>query len=79
MKEAVSIIYRGTTSGSPARRLMVDIHLAYGTTKWLAPTCEAGFVLDVAQSFYAKFDQYSAEHSISEMRSITLQASEYIS
>lgn len=36
MKEAVSIIYRGTTAGSPARRLMVNIHLAYGTTKWLA-------------------------------------------
>lgn len=79
MKEAVKTIYRGTTAGSPARRLMVNIHLAYGTTKWLAPTCEAGFVLDVAQSFYAKFDQYSAQHSIAQMRSITLQASEYIS
>lgn len=79
MKEAVSIIYRGTTAGSPARRLMVDIHLAYGTTKWLASTCEAGFVLDVAQGFYAKFDQCSTQHSISQMRSITLQASDYIS
>ena len=58
MRETVSIIYRGTTAGSPARRLMVNIHLAYGTTKWLDWTCKAGFVLDVAQSFYAKFDQY---------------------
>ena len=57
MRETVSIIYRGTTAGSPARRLMVNIHLAYGTTKWLDSTCEAGFGLDVAQSFYAKFDQ----------------------
>jgi hypothetical protein len=42
MRETVSIIYRGTTAGSPARRLMVDIHLAYGTTKWLDSACEAG-------------------------------------
>ena len=35
MRENVSIIYRGTTAGSPTRRLKVNIHLAYGTTKWL--------------------------------------------
>jgi hypothetical protein len=79
MKEAVSIIYRGTTAGSPARRLTVDIHLAYGTTKWLDSTCEASFVLDVAQRFYAKFDQHSTSNTIGQLRSVTLQATEYIS
>ena len=79
MRETVSIIYRGTTARSPTRRLKVNIHLAYETTKWFDSTCEAGFVLDVAQSFYAKFDQYSAKDTISQMRSVTLNASEYIS
>jgi hypothetical protein len=79
MKEAVNIIYRGTTAGSPARRLMADIDLAYGTIKWLDSTCEAGFVLDVAQRVYAKFDEFSLGNTIGQLRSVTLQATEYIS
>jgi hypothetical protein len=34
-KEAVNIIYCGTTAGSPARRLMVDIRLVHGVTEVL--------------------------------------------
>jgi hypothetical protein len=39
-KEAANIIYRGTTAGSPASLLMVDIHQTSGTMDWLDSTCE---------------------------------------
>lgn len=77
--EAVNIIYRGTTAKSPARRLMVDFHIAYGTTKCFVATCEAGFVLDVAQKLYAKFDEYTGGNNIATLRSVKLEASEYLS
>lgn len=78
-REAVNIIYRGTTAASPARRLMVDLHVAYGTTKWFDSTCEAGFVLDVAQRIYAKMESCGSHSDISTLRSSTLVASEYMS
>lgn len=31
----VDVIYRGTCSGPPARKLMVDTHIAYGCTDWV--------------------------------------------
>jgi hypothetical protein len=77
--EAVNIIYRGTTAKSLARRLMVDFHIAYGTTKCFDSTCDPGFVLDVTQKFYAKFDEYAGGNAISTLRSVKLDASEYLS
>lgn len=50
-KDAANIIYRGTTAESPARRLMTDIQLSFGTTSSLDITCDAAFVLDVARAF----------------------------
>jgi hypothetical protein len=75
-KEAVNIIYNGTSAGSPARRLMVNIHVSYGNTKWFNSTCDAVFVLDVTQSLYAKFE---GKTYISEVRPDTLNASDYLS
>jgi hypothetical protein len=66
-KETVKTIYRGTPARSPARRLMVDCHVALGTGGFFDSTCEAEFVLDVVQSMYHKMiasttskDRYSA-------------------
>ncbi|KAM0709959.1 hypothetical protein Q7P35_002321 [Cladosporium inversicolor] len=76
MKEAVNIIYHGTTAGSPARRLMVDIRVSHATTKWSDSTYEAAFVLDVTQNLYAKFDKHNF---VSNFRDDTLKASDYLS
>ena len=74
--EAVNIIYRGTTAASPARRLMVNFHVAYGITKSFDPTCEAGFVLDVVQHLYNRMPSCS---SVSTLRESQLDASDYLS
>lgn len=52
--DATNTIYRGTTAESPARRLMTDIQLAFGTTLSLDAASDAAFVLDVARAFSFK-------------------------
>jgi hypothetical protein len=59
IKEPANIIYRGTTAGSPARRLVVDLFLAYGEDFQLDTTCEADFLLDVARAFCAQAALYA--------------------
>jgi hypothetical protein len=62
--ESANIIYRGTTAGSPARRLMVDIHLVHGTSEWLDSTYEPDLLLDIAQGFYRIFERNKSSSSI---------------
>lgn len=52
--EVVNIIYRGTPEGSPARRLLVDLHANMGTKEWMDHNLEAGFAIDVAKALYTK-------------------------
>lgn len=73
-KEAVNIIYRGTTAVSPARRLMTDIELSFGTIHSLEITCEAAFVLDVARAFCARSQ---IGHKPDSFRNRTLNAGAY--
>ena len=35
-KESVDAVYKGTPIGSPARRLMVDLHVRHGAQEWIA-------------------------------------------
>lgn len=52
---AISEIYKGTTDGSPARRLMVDLYLAYAQPGALANTDNnPAFVRDVAHALLEK-------------------------
>lgn len=53
-REAINIIYRGTPEGSHARRLMANIHVAYGSNEMLDLSCKPAFVLDVARAFHTK-------------------------
>lgn len=53
-REAINIIYSGTPEGSHARRLMANIHVAYGSNEMLDLSCEPAFVLDVARAFHIK-------------------------
>lgn len=75
-KEPANIIYRGTTAGSPARLLMVDVHQTSGTTEWLDSTCEPDLLLDVAERFYKVFEDYPKSNHI---RVLELELSDYLS
>jgi hypothetical protein len=52
IQEEVNIIYRGTPENSPARRLMIDIHLADGNKNWICEKLEPAFLVDLAKAFY---------------------------
>ena len=52
--EDVNIVYRGTSQGSPGRRLMVDLHVVMGAKEWMDDELEVEFVTDVAKSLYEK-------------------------
>lgn len=53
---------------------MVDIQLTYGTEDWLDASCDAGFLLDVAQKFCTKA-QTNVKPNYFRKRS--LQAADY--
>jgi hypothetical protein len=59
INEPVNIIYGGTTAASPARQLMVDIYLRFGSKDWLDDTYDAAFLLDAAQAFCSKAETNS--------------------
>lgn len=54
MGHSVKIIYLGTPEGSPARRLMVDLHLKSGHEGWISLKCEPAFMVDLLKAFYEK-------------------------
>lgn len=51
-QEEVNIIYRGTPANSPARRLMVDVHIRNGQEDWICDDLEPSFLVDLAKAFY---------------------------
>lgn len=55
--QAVSIISQGTTSTSPARRLLVDWCLAFGHQAQYNMLHEKEFLLDLAVSFCTKVEK----------------------
>jgi hypothetical protein len=50
--DEVNIIYRGTPENSPARRLMIDLHLSRGHKGWIREKLEPAFLVDLAKAFY---------------------------
>ena len=51
--KAVDIIYQGTSSGSPARKLMVAIHTRHGSNEWFEQEVNNHeFLIDLGKSFY---------------------------
>jgi hypothetical protein len=75
-QEAANIIYRGTTTGSPARRLMVDIFQTFGERDWLDSACEPDLLLDVAQRFYEVFEKNPKQNFV---RFLDLEEGRYLS
>jgi hypothetical protein len=58
---------------------MVDLHIVHGTNKWFDSTCEAGFALGVLRSMHAQFEKFSSGNTIGQIRSVSLDPSEYLS
>jgi len=52
--EDIDIIYRGTSEGDPARRLVVDMLAENASGYWLTPECNQTFVLDLARELLNK-------------------------
>lgn len=53
--ESVDIVYQGTPAGSPARKLMVDLHIEDGRASWLdLGANNHEFVTDLAKGFYER-------------------------
>lgn len=73
--EAISLIYDGTTAGSPARRLVVDYHVARGYESWLGSHCHPTFLLDLAKALQNKIITGA---SSSSFRSVALAADDYL-
>ena len=56
-KTTVDTVYASTPEGSPARKLMVDIHVLYGQVKWLGSRKQPNnpdFLLDLACALLKK-------------------------
>lgn len=66
--ESVNIIYEGTTSGSLARKLVVDMHAAYGKNHWLGKSgLNTDFLIDLTNRF---FDTRDRELVIEEFENV---------
>jgi hypothetical protein len=52
--KSVAIIYGGTPDGSPARRLLVDLHVACGESYWMSFTKTKDFQRDVVYDIQDK-------------------------
>lgn len=74
-REVINIIYRGTSEGSHARRLMANIHVAYGSNEMLDLRCEPAFVLDVARAFHTKTEGFAKS---ANLRSHGLRERDYV-
>jgi hypothetical protein len=72
--EVISTIYQGTTSTSPARRLLVDWCLAFGHQAQYTILHDKEFLVDIAKSFSDKTEKGLAS---SEFRGVSLRYGEY--
>jgi hypothetical protein len=48
---AINLVYEGTTSSSPARRLLVDEHINFGQTSDLDKDLPTDYIRDIAKAF----------------------------
>lgn len=65
-KEDVAIIYDGTPEGSPARQLMVYLHVRYGSSSWIAKQYEENhpqFLVDLCKALLGKVQELDREDS----------------
>jgi hypothetical protein len=72
----INFIYQGTTSDSPARRMMVDIATAYDDEFWFVSLdLDPAFLLDLSKSLLRKVAAYP---NVVGFRRATLEATDYL-
>ena len=57
-EDSIDIIYKGTSEGDPARRLMVDIYLSWADRDCLDKEADPAFLFDVAQALFQKIEDH---------------------
>lgn len=70
--------YQGTTAGSPIRRFVVDVLIAYGRSDWLDDLCTeecAELLVDALKEFTRRAQDH---WNPSEFRCISLKAEDYL-
>jgi hypothetical protein len=50
----VNVVYQGTTSQSPARRMIVDVAVYHDSKAWLNKGRDAGFFFDLSKALFQK-------------------------
>jgi hypothetical protein len=72
----INVIYQGTTSKSPARRMMVDIATAYDDELWFVSLdLDPAFLFDLSKSLLRKVADYPG---VVGFRWATLKATDYL-
>jgi hypothetical protein len=73
---SISLVYQGTPANSPARRLLVDLHVSSGVTDNLtSDTCDLMYLADLARAFNTRVQD--SEHT-DEFRLRELNAWDYL-
>jgi hypothetical protein len=72
--QAITVIYQGTTSESPARRLMIDFAVCCGDETWFDGEDGQEYLLDFSKAMVKKLRVHK---SVSEFRFVTLKAEDY--
>jgi len=55
---SINDIYNGTTSASPARRLMVDLYIHAGNTTWVIDALHPAFLKDLAEALMLQVQSF---------------------
>jgi hypothetical protein len=73
--QCINIIYQGTTTNSPARRMMVDFAVAHSTNTWFDERMNAAYLLDFSRAMHLKvMDQ----QFVRDFRKATMNADDYL-
>jgi hypothetical protein len=73
--KCISTIYEGTTSASPARRMMVDFAISYGHQGWFEIRENKEYLVDFSKALLRKM---AAQKSANDFRGVSLKAKDYL-
>lgn len=62
--KSINTIYTGTTAGSPARRLLVDLNVSFGRTDWNTADADHEFLFDLTQAMITSIQACRGDMSL---------------
>jgi hypothetical protein len=71
----INTLYQGTTSLSPARRMMVDFVILHGNERLLDQVLDPNFLVDFSKTFISGV---KAQKSVGDFRLVSLKAEDYL-